>query len=247
MKLWARGSGREGVSRSGAASSMVVTHRRPSAALTTAIVGTISSQGEPGLNGTTPRAIGTRTAGLVVVLDRREERRNVVDRDSGGDTSPGDTDTVADEQVAVAAGDVVEVDVALERSADGPHETSAPGAEQQLGDSTGELAMFGVGEAGGTQVGKHPFGRRQVGDALGQIAVGRAVAEQRTDLGHDLAEVQAVAPTDQLVAWYADVEQRDASAGAHHAAELIEERRQLDEVAQGEAARRAVDRVVGQR
>ena len=38
------------------ASSIVVTQRRPSAALTTAIAGTIRSHGDPGRNGTTPIA-----------------------------------------------------------------------------------------------------------------------------------------------------------------------------------------------
>ncbi len=39
-------------------------------------------------------------------------------------------------------------------------------------------------------------GRRQVGHALGQVAVGGGVGEQAADAGHDLAEVHAVAPAD---------------------------------------------------
>jgi hypothetical protein len=43
------------------------------------------------------------------VLDRREERRRIVERDASRHASTGETDTVADEQQPVAAGDVVEV------------------------------------------------------------------------------------------------------------------------------------------
>ena len=56
-----------------------------------------------------------------------------------------------------------------------------------------------------------------------------------------------VADPHEAVAGHADVEQGDAPAGADHAGELGEERRQVDEVAQGEPARHAVDAAVGDR
>ena len=54
-----------------------------------------------------------------------EDVGDVVDGHACRDTSSGDADAVADEQVAVAAGDVVEVDVAIERSTDSSHEISS--------------------------------------------------------------------------------------------------------------------------
>ena len=47
---------------------------------------------------------------VVVVVDRRQERRRLVERDPGRDAAAGEADAVADEQEAVAAGDVVEVE-----------------------------------------------------------------------------------------------------------------------------------------
>jgi hypothetical protein len=58
---------------------------------------------------------------MIVVADRCEHVGDIVDRNSRGDSSSGDTDAVADEEVPVAAGDVVEVDFAIERSTDGTH------------------------------------------------------------------------------------------------------------------------------
>jgi hypothetical protein len=55
------------------------------------------------------------------VIDCREYCWHVVDRDAGGNTSCRDPHTIADEQVSVAAGDVVEVDLAIKRSTDGTH------------------------------------------------------------------------------------------------------------------------------
>ena len=54
-------------------------------------------------------------------------------------------------------------------------------------------------------------------------------------------------PADQPVLRDADIEERDATAGTNHATELGKERRQVDEVAQGEPTRHAVDRRVGHR
>ena len=59
---------------------------------------------------------------LVVVLDRGQAcGRTSASGDACGDTAAGDADAVAYEQVAVAAGDVVEVDVVVERAGDGAH------------------------------------------------------------------------------------------------------------------------------
>ena len=87
------------------------------------------------------------------------------------------------------------------------------------------------------------LGRRQVGDAARQIAVGGRVGQPAADLRDDLAEVHAVAGAHEAVAWHPDVEQGDASAGADDAGQLGEERWQVDEVAQGETAGHPVDRV----
>ena len=70
-------------------------------------------------------------------------------------------------------------------------------------------------EPGARSVGDHLVGRGQVGDALGEVPVGRAVGQQRADLGHDLAEVDAVAPAETVLRGIADVEQRDPPAGPH--------------------------------
>jgi hypothetical protein len=57
----------------------------------------------------------------VVVDDRPEELDGVVDPHAGGHTAAGEPFTVADEEVAVASGDVVEVDVDVEWTCDGAH------------------------------------------------------------------------------------------------------------------------------
>ena len=83
----------------------------PSAVLRTTTSGTSSSHAEPGRNGTTPSGDGP-------VPTRRSNRvrwpasqaRGLVERRARGGASPRDPDTVAHEQVAVAAGDVVEVE-----------------------------------------------------------------------------------------------------------------------------------------
>ena len=54
----ARGAGRAASASSGEASSMVVTQRRPSAALPTTTAGISSEHGVPGSKGTTPKASG---------------------------------------------------------------------------------------------------------------------------------------------------------------------------------------------
>jgi hypothetical protein len=103
---------------------------------------------------------------LIIVFDAGEKGWNVVERNTGGDSASGNSHPVTHEQVAISAGNVVEVDVAIERSADCPQVASAPGAEQQLGDAAAELMVFGIGESGGAQIAKHRGRRGEVGDAL---------------------------------------------------------------------------------
>ncbi len=47
---------------------------------------------------------------LVDVVDRRQSGWRLVEWHAGGDAAAGEADAVADEQVAVTAGDVVEVE-----------------------------------------------------------------------------------------------------------------------------------------
>ena len=70
-------------------------------------------------NGADRHRAAAGEAGAVVVVDRGERRHGVA-ADVGGDPSTGDADAVADEQKAVVAGHVVEVDVADERRRDRP-------------------------------------------------------------------------------------------------------------------------------
>ena len=64
---------------------------------------------------------GTDAGHRRVVIEVREERDGVVDRHGRGDAASGDTDGIAHEEHAVAAGDVVEIDgtVRIRRTADG--------------------------------------------------------------------------------------------------------------------------------
>ena len=58
---------------------------------------------------------------LAVVVDRGEERGDLLARHAGGHAAAGDAHTVTDEQVAVAAGDVVQVELLVEADGDGAH------------------------------------------------------------------------------------------------------------------------------
>jgi hypothetical protein len=58
---------------------------------------------------------------LIIVVDCCKYSGNFVDGDACGNAAAGHTDAVADEQVAIPASDVVEVDLAIECSADCPH------------------------------------------------------------------------------------------------------------------------------
>jgi hypothetical protein len=58
---------------------------------------------------------------LIVVFDGDEDAGDVIDRDAGCDPSSGNSYAIADEQVSVATGDVVEVDFSIQGSTDCPH------------------------------------------------------------------------------------------------------------------------------
>ena len=62
----------------------------------------------------------------VVVLDRGQERHGLVDRHPRRHSSAGEADAVADEEVAVTAGDVVQVEIGVERNGDGAHQSRVP-------------------------------------------------------------------------------------------------------------------------
>ena len=76
------------MSRSAGASSMVVTHRRPSAAFTTVIAGTIKSHGDPGLERHHADSQRSGAVGTIVVFDRGKELSDVVDGHTSGDAAP---------------------------------------------------------------------------------------------------------------------------------------------------------------
>src|SRR6185436_14240647 len=68
-----------------------------------------------------------RAAGLVDVLDRRQERGSGLHGDPRGDATTGDPRAVANEEEAVVAGDVVEVertDDVVGRTGDRAHQRS---------------------------------------------------------------------------------------------------------------------------
>ena len=107
--------------------------------------------------------------------------------------------------------------------------------------------MLTIGEPRSDEGFDHLVGWRQIRHALGQIAVGGLVAEQPTDLGNHLAEVDAMAEAHEPVLGDAHVEQRNAPAGTNDAAEFVEERGQVDQVAQCESAGDTVDAGIGER
>ncbi len=107
--------------------------------------------------------------------------------------------------------------------------------------------MAGVGETGLSEVSEHDVGLGEVGHTLRQVAIGGAVGEKTSDLRNDLAEVEAVADTDEATLRNSDVEQSDSPTGANDPSELAEKDRKVDEIAQGEPARRAIDRSIGER
>ncbi len=77
-------------------------------------------------------------------------------------------------------------------------------------------------------------GLGQVGHRAGQVAVGVGVRQEAADAGDDLAEVEAVPPPQHRVGRLGHLEQRDATPRPHHPGQLVEERRQVSQVAQRE-------------
>jgi hypothetical protein len=120
-------------------------------------------------------------------------------------------------------------------------------ADEELGEPAGQQMVRGVLESGRLEHVQHAGRRGQVGDALGEVPVGGTVGQHGADLGDDLAEVDVVAEADQPVARDPDVEQRDPPPRTHDTGELLEEAGEVDQVAQCEPARDAVDRCVRHR
>ena len=118
--------GRAGFS-SASAPSIEVTQRVPSAALPTTTAGITSSPRRAGQERqrTEGDRAGARDADGVVALDRSEDAEHLRDAAAHRDPSAGQADAVAHEQVAVAAGHAVEVDVALEAAGDRLHDASS--------------------------------------------------------------------------------------------------------------------------
>ncbi len=113
--------------RSTSAPSIVVIQRRPSGPLPTTTWGTTSSVGAPGRNGNAPSAIGpfvfpTRSSWSMAA--RNSTASSAATR--AATPRPGEPDTVAHEEVPVAARDVVQVEVGVERQRDGAHQSRVP-------------------------------------------------------------------------------------------------------------------------
>lgn len=84
--------------------------------------------------------------------------------------------------------------------------------------------------------------RRQIGDALRQIAVGGSIGEKASDQWHDLAEMDGVTESNDWIAGSADIEEGDASSRANDSGKFDEESAKIAQVAQGEATRNTIDR-----
>lgn len=54
----------------------------------------------------------------IVVVDRRQKFDCVIDVDSCGDPAAGETDAVANEEISIVGGDVVQVEIGVERTGD---------------------------------------------------------------------------------------------------------------------------------
>ncbi len=123
----------------------------------------------------------------------------------------------------------------------------SPGGHEELGDPAGEQLPVASAKPARRSWSSSSSGSGQVGHRLGEVAVGGRIGQQPADPGHDLAEVDAVAPSHDRVGRHGHLEQGDASAGSHDAGQLGEERFEGDEVAQGEPARDPVHGSGGQR
>ena len=92
---------------------------------------------------------------------RGEEGGGLVGADRAGDAAAGDADAVADEQHAVATGDVGEVGRQVDGSGDGARRSSgAARAGEQLGDAAAQQVVAGVGEPGPAERRHHRLARR---------------------------------------------------------------------------------------
>ncbi len=132
-----------GVRRRASAPSIVVIHRVPSASLPTITAGMTSSVPSRRPEGQHPERHGTAAR---VARPRRRARSpastsgTAASRDARRHASAGQADAVAHEQEAVAAGEAVEVDVAVERSGDGPQPAHVPRRRDELRDATRQQA-----------------------------------------------------------------------------------------------------------
>ena len=115
---------------------------------------------------------------------------------------------------------------------------------QQLRESSAELAVDDVFEASVFEQGDELGWLGEIGDAFWQVSIGGAVGQQAADEWNDLAEVDAVAESNEWIVWYADIEEADATVWSNDTVQLAEEGAQIDEVAQGEPARDSIDTVV---
>ena len=156
--------------------------------------------------------------------------------DAGGHAHAGEPGAVVHEHHAVVARDGEEVGVGVE----GPGPGDEPRARD--GRSAHQPGFVRVAviswempvdsrvrstctKPASARRGEHLVGLGQVGHRLGQVAVGARVGEQPADHGHDLAEVDAVAPAQHRVRRLGDLEDGDAAARAHDPAQLGEEAR----------------------
>ena len=123
---------------------MLVTQQSPAADLTTATRGMTTSPGSPGTNGIHPTPTGATPSDVLSVWSIAARRvRRIVERHTGGDAAAGDADAVAYEQVAVAAGDVVEVERlwSTRRRTRWSRASAVASPREQLGHPEGELVL----------------------------------------------------------------------------------------------------------
>ncbi len=117
-------------------------------------------------------------------------------------------------------------------------------ADELLGQPARQVPMFGVGETGGAEHGDHVGRLGEVRHAARQVAIGRTVREQRTDLRYHLAEVDVVAETQHLALRHAHIDQRDSPTGSGDPGDVGEEGGQIEQVAQCKATRDTVNHAI---
>src|SRR5205823_6569754 len=89
--------------------------------------------------------------------------------------------------------------------------------------------------------------RRERRDRSLQVAVLARTAEQRAELRDDVAGVQAGERAEHAAARLAELEDRDAATGAHHARELAQRGSAIRDIADPERDRRRVDLAIAMR